>query len=93
MSDITAATWTTHVGGERTELPATIDGIRATLPENQRATFDAEIGATPADELHLVLVGWALSATEAAAEDDAVLARLRAGETVGRPVDPEAGVA
>ncbi|MEV7416509.1 hypothetical protein [Streptomyces sp. NPDC089919] len=51
MSDISAATWTTHVHGERTELPTTIDGIRATLPENQRPAFNAEIGATPADEL------------------------------------------
>lgn len=93
MGEITTATWTTHVRGEQTTLPATIDGIRAALPAEQRLAFDAEIGATPADELHLVLVGWALSTTEAAIEDEEVLRQLRLGETVGRPVDPEAGVA
>ncbi|MCY0932378.1 hypothetical protein OTB20_40785 [Streptomyces sp. H27-H1] len=93
MGDITTATWTTHVHGERTKLPATIDGIRAALPAGQRERFDAEIGATPADELHLVLVGWALSTTAAAAEDEDVLHRLRRGEVIGRPADPAAGAA
>lgn len=93
MGEITTATWTTHVRGEQTTLPATIDTIRAALPAGQRPAFDAQIGATPADELHLVLVGWALSTTEAAAEDEEVLRRLRRGETVGRPADPQAGVA
>ncbi|MEU9237144.1 hypothetical protein [Streptomyces subrutilus] len=93
MSDIGTATWSTHVHGERTELPATIDGIRAALPAEQRDVFDAEVGQTPAEDLHLVLVGWSLSTTQAAEEDAEILARLRRGETVGRPVDPEAGVA
>ncbi|MFI5987404.1 hypothetical protein ACIBEA_41875 [Streptomyces sp. NPDC051555] len=93
MGDITTATWTTHVHGVHTEVPATIDSIRAALPAEQHAAFDAEIGSTPAEELHLVLVGWALTTTAAAVEDQEVLARLRRGETVGRPVDPEAGAA
>ncbi|MGW1767320.1 hypothetical protein ACWCQL_25060 [Streptomyces sp. NPDC002073] len=93
MSDISAATWTTYVHGERTEIPATIDGIRAALPAGRQAAFDAEIGSTPADELRLVLLGWALEATGAGTEDAEIVARLRRGETVGRPVDPETGAA
>ncbi|MGW3060721.1 hypothetical protein ACWC98_32980 [Streptomyces goshikiensis] len=93
MGDISTATWTTHVHGEATRLPATIDGIRAALPDSQHPAFDLEIGRTPAEDLHLVLVRWSLSTTEAADEDSDVIARLRRGEQVGRPVDPEAGVA
>ncbi|MGK5545710.1 DUF721 domain-containing protein [Streptomyces sp. URMC 127] len=95
VSDISTATWTTHIGGELVEIPATIDGIRAALPEDQQPAFDAEIGSTPADQLQLVLASWSLSATPAAGEeDDAIIARLRAGDFIGCvPQDPEAGVA
>lgn len=86
VGDITTATWTTHVHGERTMAPATIDGIRAALSAEQHGAFDAQIGATPDDELHLVLTGWALSTTE----DQNVL--LRAGAAPRPGVDPGAPV-
>jgi hypothetical protein len=82
MSDITTATWTTYIRGERMQIPATIAGIRAMLPEEKAAEFDAEIEATPAPQLTTVLARWALPA-EAIEEDDEVVARLRAGDFSG----------
>jgi hypothetical protein len=94
MSDITTATWTTHIRGERVEVPATIEGIRATLAPADTAAFDAEITRTPAQDLHRVLARWALPA-EAEAEDLDVVARLKAGDFSGcTPQDePRSGVA
>lgn len=82
MSDIKPATWTTVIGGEPVEIPATIEGIRATLSPAQAEAFDGEIARTPAQDLHRVLARWALP-PEAEAEDDAVVARLRAGDFSG----------
>ncbi|MEW1654258.1 MULTISPECIES: hypothetical protein [unclassified Streptomyces] len=82
MSEIAAATWNTVIDGVLVEVPATIDGIRATLPEADRAAFEAEVRRTPAQELHRVLARWALPAA-AEEEDDAIVARLRAGDFTG----------
>ncbi|TLQ39009.1 hypothetical protein [Streptomyces marianii] len=82
MSDIATATWTTHIRGERVEIPATIEGIRAVLDEADVEAFDAEVESTPAQDLHRVLARWALPA-EATQEDDELLARLKAGDFSG----------
>ncbi|MFG2174757.1 hypothetical protein ACGFMO_25930 [Streptomyces niveus] len=82
MSDIATAAWTTYIDGELVQIPATIEGIRATLDESDRAVFDTEIGRTPAQDLHQALARWALPA-EAEAEDDAAVARLKAGDFTG----------
>jgi hypothetical protein len=84
MAEFTGATWATYVDGERVELPATIDGIRAALPAHQRSEFDAEVGSTPASELPRVLGHWALRThPEALAEVEAEFARLEAGDYSG----------
>ncbi|MFE7608585.1 hypothetical protein [Streptomyces celluloflavus] len=82
MSDVAAVTWTTYVGGRPVEVPATIEGIRATLDEADTEAYDAEVLRTPAQDLHRVLARWALPA-EAENEDDTVVARLRAGDFSG----------
>lgn len=82
MSEIASTVWTTYVDGRLVEVPAAIDGIRATLEEADRETFDQEVGRTPAQDLHRVLARWALP-TGAGNEDDAVVARLHAGDFTG----------
>jgi hypothetical protein len=80
----TAATWTTYVHGEPVELPATIDGVRAALPEDERREFDAEIGRTPAPALQQVLGRWAIRThREAAEETEETIRRLQAGDFTG----------
>lgn len=84
MAEISAATWTTFVRGHRVELPATIDGIRAALPEAERSDFDTEVGATRGEDLHRVLGHWALRThPEAVAEMEEEFARLEAGDYTG----------
>ncbi|MFF0744112.1 hypothetical protein ACFYVL_27315 [Streptomyces sp. NPDC004111] len=72
--------WHTVVSGRRVDLPATLPTIRAALTADQAADLDAEIARTPALDLPLVLARWALAPTDAAAEDEAVFARLATGD-------------
>ncbi|MDT0308468.1 hypothetical protein RM780_16090 [Streptomyces sp. DSM 44917] len=81
--DAGEATFRTVVRGEPIEVPATIDGIRATLSEDEADAFDREVGRTPATRLPLVLTRWALLHTGAREEDDEVVARLRRGDFSG----------
>ncbi|GLF99861.1 hypothetical protein [Streptomyces yaizuensis] len=74
-----AGTWTTVIGGELLEIPATIEGIRATLSPERAAEFDRVVARTHASKLPQVLADWALPA-EALAEEDEVIARLKAGD-------------
>ncbi|GAA3488026.1 hypothetical protein [Streptomyces cremeus] len=74
------AVWHTVVSGRAVDLPATLPTIRAALTPAQAADLDAEIARTPALDLPLVLARWALAPTEAAAEDEAVFARLASGD-------------
>ncbi|MEW1551871.1 hypothetical protein [Streptomyces tsukubensis] len=74
-----AGTWTTVIGGELVEVPATIEGIRATLSPERAAEFDLVVARTHASKLPQVLADWALPA-EALAEEDEVIARLKAGD-------------
>ncbi|MCM2394404.1 hypothetical protein [Streptomyces albipurpureus] len=77
-----AGTWTTVIGGELVEIPATIEGIRATLSPERAAEFDLVIAHTHAAKLPQVLADWALP-PEALAEEDEVIARLKAGDHSG----------
>jgi hypothetical protein len=90
------AHFTTYVRGERVELPATIDGIRAALPEDRREQFDREVGAAPAGDLPRLLAHWALETNDQAVEDmDATFERLARGDFSGcvPQDDTEAGAA
>ncbi|MGW1974253.1 hypothetical protein [Streptomyces sp. NPDC001889] len=74
-----AGTWTTLIGGKLVEVPATIEGIRATLSPERAAEFDQVVARTHASKLPQVLADWALP-EEALAEEDEVIARLKAGD-------------
>ncbi|MFJ4774266.1 hypothetical protein ACIP88_35025 [Streptomyces uncialis] len=76
------ATWTTVIGGELVEIPATLEGVRATLSPERAEEFDLVIARTHAARLPQVLADWALP-PEALAEEDEVIARLKAGDHSG----------
>ncbi|MFE7130799.1 hypothetical protein [Streptomyces sp. NPDC057638] len=60
MTDHAPPTFTTYVNdGELVVLPASINTIRAALPEEQRDAFDTEIGEAHAEDLLTVLLRWA----------------------------------
>ncbi|MGC0417222.1 hypothetical protein [Embleya sp. AB8] len=69
----------TRIGGRFVDLPGTLDGIRASLPEDRREEFDRAVGSVPLTEVPLVAARWSLP-PEAIAEDDALVAQLRAGD-------------
>ncbi|AXU17519.1 hypothetical protein I3J09_28165 (plasmid) [Streptomyces clavuligerus] len=77
-----AGTWTTVIGGELVQIPATTEGIRATLSPKRAAEFDLVVARTHAAKLPQVLADWALPA-EALAEEDEVIAPLKAGDHSG----------
>jgi len=73
----------THIDGQRVELPGTIGGIRAGLPDDDaRAAFDAAIASAPLHNVGAVAARWGLP-KEARDQDDAVFARLEAGDFEG----------
>lgn len=72
----------TTVRGRRVEFPGTIDDIRASLPAEQRAEFDREIGAAPIMDVPLIAFRWSYP-PEAREEDDEIVARIKAGEFAG----------
>ncbi|WP_235619395.1 hypothetical protein [Embleya scabrispora] len=70
----------TVVRGEVVHLPTTLGEIRAQLPPERRAEFDAEMYTTPLDQLERrALLGWALP-PEAYEDEESLVARLRAGD-------------
>lgn len=84
MSGTATGSWTTYVGGEAVELPATIDGIAAVLPPERREVFLDEVHATAAGELELLLGHWALETRpDIRAADEAMVERLKAGDFSG----------
>ncbi|MGV9311260.1 hypothetical protein ACWDR0_03585 [Streptomyces sp. NPDC003691] len=75
---------TMHMTGGTVQVPATIRGVREALPGELRARFTAEIEATPADRLGVVLARWAMSIPTAHDEaEEALVARLRSGDFSG----------
>ncbi|MFI5617616.1 hypothetical protein [Streptomyces sp. NPDC051567] len=86
-----ATVWTTSVGGEPVQVPATIEGVRATLTEERAAAFEAEIRRTPAFRLARTPTAWALP-PQAWAEIDADTERVAAGDLSGcTPMEDLAG--
>lgn len=67
--------WTMH-NEERVEVPATIGGIRAALPEGRRAQFDAEIDAANVDDLYNVVRRWIVELASFP-EDEEIFTQLR----------------
>ncbi|MFD7547404.1 hypothetical protein ACFV0R_25900 [Streptomyces sp. NPDC059578] len=80
MSD--APVLRTNIGGRMVDLPASLDGIRAALPADQRDTFDREIGSAPIIDVPLIAARWSLP-QEAQDEEEAMLQRLRNGDFGG----------
>ncbi|MGX2997043.1 hypothetical protein JNUCC64_22735 [Streptomyces sp. JNUCC 64] len=72
----------THIGGRTVDLPASLDSIRAALPEDQREAFDREIGAAPITDVPLIAARWSLP-PEARDEEEAMLQRLKSGDFGG----------
>ncbi|MFF8960823.1 hypothetical protein [Streptomyces sp. NPDC014894] len=81
--------WSTQVRGETVTLPSTAADIRAALPAERQAEFDAALAELDAagapEELRtLRLAWWALETVPGAVEEtDAEIARLRAGDYSG----------
>ncbi|MFI6644774.1 hypothetical protein [Streptomyces sp. NPDC050504] len=65
--------------GREIELPSTIPGIRAALPEHRRAEFDRAVNEADVHEIHGVLRHWILELAEDESER-AITARLRERE-------------
>ncbi|GAA2267590.1 hypothetical protein GCM10010232_69950 [Streptomyces amakusaensis] len=84
-----ADSWSTQVHGETVTLPSTAADIRAALPAERRAEFDAalaelDVAGAPEELRTLRLAWWALQAVPGAVEEtDAEVARLRAGDYSG----------
>ncbi|MFI7278610.1 hypothetical protein [Streptomyces sp. NPDC049879] len=83
---------TTGPDGREIELPSTIAAVRAALPEEQRAAYDAELETVPGPRLTRWLVMRALETVPGLTEaDEAVVARLRAGDYSGAVAVNERG--
>ncbi|WP_461035930.1 hypothetical protein [Streptomyces mayteni] len=65
----------TFVGGREVELPSTIPGIRAALPEERRPAFDKAVDETNILDLPTVLGNWLLDAFPDR-QADAIVERL-----------------
>ncbi|MFJ8746667.1 hypothetical protein ACIRL2_45930 [Embleya sp. NPDC127516] len=80
----------THIGVGFVELPGSLAGIRAGLPDDEtREAFDREISQAPLEHVALIAAEWGLP-QEARDEDDALIARIRAGDaTAARELTPE----
>ncbi|MCM2392573.1 hypothetical protein [Streptomyces albipurpureus] len=77
-------TFSTYLDGDQIVLPATINGIRKALPPHLRRQFDAEVGETAAEELFVVLAGWAeRTRPDLIAAKDAIFRRLAQGDHSG----------
>ncbi|GLF96892.1 hypothetical protein [Streptomyces yaizuensis] len=72
----------TRIGGRTVDLPGTLDGIRAALPEGQREAFDRAVGSAPLLDVPLIAARWGLP-QEARDEDDALADQLRTGDFTG----------
>ncbi|MFI1827023.1 hypothetical protein ACH41E_11345 [Streptomyces sp. NPDC020412] len=72
----------TNIGDRAVDLPASLDGIRASLPEDQREEFDREIGSALITDIPLIAARWSLP-QEARDEDEAMLQQLRNGDFSG----------
>ncbi|MEU0988033.1 MULTISPECIES: hypothetical protein [unclassified Streptomyces] len=76
MSEHSTSRWTIH-NEERVKVPATVEGVRSALPEDQRRRFDEELGAATVESVADVLRHWILNLASGP-EDEEVFARLEA---------------
>ncbi|MCC3767813.1 hypothetical protein [Streptomyces sp. UNOC14_S4] len=77
-------TFTMHMTGGTVQVPATITGIRQALPEELRDRFTTEAENADADELHMLLMSWAMRIPTAHDQDEEdAVARLKAGDLTG----------
>ncbi|MEO3976888.1 hypothetical protein [Streptomyces sp. CAU 1734] len=74
--------WSIPLAGGRTEVPASIDGVRALLTGKRLDAFDTAVADTPAKHLLYVVLDHALPA-DADVLDPATVARLRSGDFTG----------
>jgi hypothetical protein len=73
----------THIGGELVELPGSLGGIRAGLPDDAaREAFDKEISAAPIGQVAQIAARWGLP-QQAIDEDEEIFRRLEAGDHSG----------
>ncbi|MFD4833779.1 hypothetical protein ACFWPV_28625 [Streptomyces uncialis] len=72
----------TNIGDRAVDLPASLDGIRASLSEELREEFDREIGSALITDVPLIAARWSLP-HEARDEDEAMLQQLRNGDFSG----------
>lgn len=80
----TGKTFSTYLDGNLVVLPATINGIRAALAPHLRDQFDAEVGETAAEELFVVMAGWAeRTRPDLIAAKEAIFRRLAQGDHSG----------
>ncbi|MEU9337921.1 hypothetical protein AB0D49_32965 [Streptomyces sp. NPDC048290] len=76
MPEQSATRWTVR-HEERVAVPDTVDGIRAALPEDQRARFEEELGRATAETIADVVRHWVLNLASDAQDEDE-FARLEA---------------
>ncbi|GLF95299.1 hypothetical protein [Streptomyces yaizuensis] len=76
MSEQNATRWTVR-HEQRVEVPATVEGIRAALPEDERQRFEMELGRATAETVADVVRHWVLNLASGP-EDEDEFARLEA---------------
>ncbi|WDN56558.1 hypothetical protein [Streptomyces clavuligerus] len=76
MPEHSSMRWTVR-HEERVEVPATVDGIRAALPEEQRRRFEEELGRATVETVADVVRHWVLDLASGP-EDEDEFARLEA---------------
>ncbi|MBW1600050.1 hypothetical protein [Streptomyces sp. JJ38] len=75
----------TWIDGREVDVPATIPGIRAALPEERRKEFDRDVNSATVMTIHQVLRAWMLEAVPDPSAD-ALMDRLAAEEAERREV-------
>ncbi|MFI5617852.1 hypothetical protein [Streptomyces sp. NPDC051567] len=79
-----AKTLTMYMTGGPVQVPATIRGVREALPAELREEFTAEAENTEVGELPMLLARWVMQVpTGYEAEEEALVARVRAGDFSG----------
>ncbi|MFE5855042.1 hypothetical protein ACFQ61_17770 [Streptomyces sp. NPDC056500] len=76
MSEDSTSRWTIR-NEERVEVPATVEGIRRALSEDQRRRFEEALGGATVESVADVLRHWILNVASGS-EDEEVFARLEA---------------
>ncbi|MFI1012288.1 hypothetical protein [Streptomyces sp. NPDC020965] len=79
-----AQTLTMYMTGGPVRIPATIRAVREALPADHRDEFTAEAETTDVGDLPMLLASWVMRIpTEHDADEEALIARIRAGDLSG----------